>query len=304
MSGIFNIESISQVHQMIGIESPSHPLISLVETARIGRQSMPESIQKVSSSMYMVSLKNGHECRINYGRQSYDFQEGTLIFLAPDQVITPMRDSQVDAEPNLEGWVLFFHPDLIRKSPLGRKIKEYSFFNYASHEALHISNQERTHITDIAMKIRHEYSQNMDSFSQELILSNLELLLNYCKRFYGRQFLTRCDVHKDVVIRFEKFLEDHFGSSGGEFRPLPTVKQCADMMGYTPNYLSDLLRQETGKNTREHIHLFVIEKAKNMLLGTENTVSQIAYALGFDYPQHFSKLFKDKTGLSPAAYRN
>lgn len=304
MNGIFNIESISQMHQMIGIEKPKHPLITLIDTASIRQKEIPEIRHRVSSSMYMVGLKNGNECRITYGRKSYDFQEGTLIFLAPNQIVAPIQDSHGDGEPNLEGWALFFHPDLIRRSPLGKKMHEYTFFNYASHEALHISDEERRHIDDISRKIRQEYSQNLDSFSQELILSNLELLLNYCKRFYGRQFLTRCDAHKDIVIRLEEYLRNHFDAEGDGFKPLPTVKQCAERMGYSPNYLSDLLRKETGKNTREHILLYVIEKAKNLLQGTDFPVKRIAHTLGFDYPQHFSKLFKTQTGLSPAEYRN
>jgi AraC-like DNA-binding protein len=180
----------------------------------------------------------------------------------------------------------------------------YWFFSYEANEALHLSDQEKQKITAIVETIEHEYSQNIDVYSQELIISNIELLLNYCKRFYGRQFLTRSHVNKDVISRFEAFLKNYFDSGRPETEGLPTVKYCAREMDYSTNYLSDLLKKETGKNTQEHIHFHLIEKAKTMLLGTDEPVFRIAYALGFEYPQHFSKLFKNKTGMSPAAYRN
>jgi AraC-like DNA-binding protein len=248
-------------------------------------------------------LKNNNDCRIRYGRQQYDFQEGTLMFLAPGQIIEPVEESG-DLDSSADGWVLIFHPDLIRRSPLARKMREYSFFSYDSHEALHLSDQERRMVNGIVKAIEHEYSQNIDDHSQELIISNIELLLNHCKRFYGRQFITRTNANKDVVARFEEFLKTYFESDKPESHGLPSVKQCAAEMGYSPNYLSDLLRKETGKNTQEHIHFTMIEKAKNLLLGTEEPVYRIAYSLGFEYPQHFSKLFKNKTGMSPAEYRN
>jgi AraC-like DNA-binding protein len=182
-------------------------------------------------------------------------------------------------------------------------MREYTFFSYDSHEALHLSDQERQTITTIVRTIEHEYSQNLDIYSQDVMISSLELLLNYGKRFYGRQFITRTHVNKDVVIRFEELLQTYFESDKPETQGLPTVKYCAEQMGYSSNYLSDLLKKETGKNTQEHIHFYLIEKAKNLLLGTEEPVYRIAYTLGFEYPQHFSKLFKSKTGLSPAQYR-
>lgn len=294
------IESIAQIHELTEYEKPKHPLITLMETAKI-KTAIPVHELQVISGLYCISLKNGYECKINYGRQNYDFQEGSLMFIAPGQMIEPIREAD---QTDSNGWILLFHPDLIRKSTLARKMNEYTFFSYDSHEALHLSEQERVIVTSIVQAIENEYSQSIDVYSQDLIISNLELLLGHCNRFYGRQFITRTNVNKDVVIRFEEFLKNYFDSEKPEYQGLPDVKYCAEVMGYSPNYLSDLLKKETGKNTQEHIHFYLIEKAKTMLLGTEEHVNRIAYSLGFEYPQHFSKLFKNKTGVSPTVYRN
>ncbi|KAA3662866.1 MAG: AraC family transcriptional regulator [Chloroflexi bacterium] len=301
MGKLIKIESISQIHQMIGYAKPKHPLITFIESPKIPRSNKPVIDQPVISSLYSISLKNGHECKINYGRQPYDFQEGSLMFIAPGQIITPISESK---NTDTAGWSLLFHPDLIRKGSLANKMKAYTFFSYDSHEALHVSEQERKTVSSIVKTIKKEYSQNLDIYSHELIISNLELLLNYCKRYYGRQFITRTNVNKDLIIKVEDFLQSYFDSHQLENQGLPNVKQCAEAMGYSPNYLSDLLKKETGKNTQEHIHFYLIEKAKTMLLGSEEPVYKIAQALGFEYQQHFSKLFKNKTGMSPVEYRN
>jgi AraC-like DNA-binding protein len=301
---MLKIESIAEIHKMIGYEPPKHPLVSLIEPARIAKRDFPEMTKKVVSALYVVSLKNGLECQITYGRKPYDFQEGSMMFLAPNQVITPIRAESSDDARSWNGWVLLFHPDLIGGCALARKMSDYTFFSYDSHEALHVSDEERKMVTDIARAIEREYSRNIDSHSQELIASNIELLLNHSKRFYGRQFITRTTANKDVLVRFEALLTSYFNRDDIALKGLPTVKQCAEQMGYSPNYLSDLLKKETGKNTQEHIHFHLIEKAKTLLLGTEEPVSQIAYALGFEYPQHFSKLFKSKTGISPKDFRS
>jgi AraC family transcriptional regulator, transcriptional activator of pobA len=302
MGKVFRIDTISQLHEMIGYEKPIHPLITFIKTANI-KTDIPVLNMRVSTGLYTISLKNGSECKILYGRQNYDFQEGSLMFLAPDQIIEPVGKSE-PKNLDQDGWILLFHPDLIRKSSLGNKMNEYTFFSYDAHEALHLSDKEKQTITGIVKAIRDEYSQNLDIHSHDLIISNLELLLNYCKRFYGRQFITRTNVNKDVVTRFEEFLKSYFDSDKPQSSGLPGVKLCAEAMCYSPNYLSDLLKKETGKNTQEHIHYYLIEKAKNLLLGTEEPVYSIAYSLGFEYPQHFSKLFKNKTGMSPVEYRN
>lgn len=298
MEKIYTIESISQINTMLGNEKLRHPLITLIEPSKV--KVMPVIDRQITMNLYSISLKNGHECKIKYGRQNYDFQEGTLMCLAPGQTIEPFS-SYEDSE--LDGWVLIFHPDLINKSALGKKMNDYTFFSYDSHEALHLSDIERQTVTGIVKTIKDEYSQNLDVHSQDLIISNLELLMNYCKRFYGRQFITRTNVYKDVVIRFEEFLKSYFDSDKPESLGLPSVRYCAQAMGYSPHYLSDLLKKETGKTVQEHIHFYLVEKAKILLLGTQEPVNRIALSLGFGYPQHFSKLFKNRTGLSPAEYR-
>jgi AraC family transcriptional regulator, transcriptional activator of pobA len=299
------IVSVSQIHEMLGIEPPEHPLITLFESSPSTPIAPNVSLLNVRivSELYSISMKEGNECGVKYGRQPYDFQESSLMFVAPGQAVTPVTEPG-ELSPEGESWTLAFHPELIRPFPLASRMATFRYFTYDSHEALHLSNKERQMITGIVTRIRHEYSQNIDAHSPELIVSNLELLLTYCKRFYDRQFVTRTSANRDVVIRLEAFLSDYFGSGQSEKDGVPSVKRCAREMGYSPNYLSDLLKKETGKNTREHIHYFLIERAKNLLLGSDDTISQIAYALGFEYPQHFSKLFKSRTGMSPAQYRN
>ncbi|MDA3851846.1 MAG: helix-turn-helix domain-containing protein [Spirochaetaceae bacterium] len=297
------LDSISQIHEMIEYEKPKHPLITLIETSKIpSNRIMPLVDRQILSNLYSINLKNGQECELLYGRNHYDFEEGSMMFTAPGQCFTPFTQSK-RVETDKPGWSLIFHPDLIRKSSLARKINEYTFFSYDSHEALHLSDQEIKTVTKVVMAIKDEYSQNIDVYSQDLIISNLELLLNYGKRYYGRQFITRSNMNKDIVIKFEDFLRSYFQSQTLESQGIPKVKYCAREMGYSSNYLSDLLKKETGKNTQEHIYFYLIEKAKNLLLASEDPVSSIAYLLGFEYPQHFSKLFKNKTGMSPTEYR-
>jgi len=298
------LESISQFHEAIGYDKPRHPLITLIDYTKIEPKAHMYNAQ-IITGFYMISLKNikdGKTCEMRYGRHYYDFREGSLIFMAPGQAFVS-SEKDFD-EGDISGWALVFHPDLIRKSHLGKKMKEYTFFSYETNEALHISDQEKQKLTEIVKTIETEFGQNIDIYSQDLMVSNIELLLNYCKRFYGRQFITRSNVNKDIVSKFEEFLTSYFDSNEPGSRGLPSVKYCAEQMGYSTNYLGDLLKKETGKNTQEHIHFYLIEKAKNLLLGTEEPVNRIAYMLGFEYPQHFSKLFKNKTGISPAGYRN
>ncbi len=298
------LETISQVHEMLGMAPPQHPLVSLIEssddTPLRPRVSLVD--RTIVSELYSVSLKDGTECAVRYGRRDYDFQAGSLMFVAPHQAVIPVTDPG-DLEAAGESWTLMFHPDLIRSSPLAVRIRDCTFFSYASHEALHLSARERDTIGDLVKRIRDEYRQNLDEHSHELIVSNIDLLLSYCKRFYGRQFLTRSHVHKDVVTRLEAFLRGYFDSGDPEARGIPTAGDCARHLGYSPNYLADMLRKETGRSTREHIHTCLLDRAKEQLLGSEETISRIAYSLGFEYPGHFSKLFKSKTGLSPKAYR-
>lgn len=197
-----------------------------------------------------------------------------------------------------------FHPDLIRKAELGEKIGTYSFFKYDVNEALHLSNDEKTTIEELLEKIVKEYSQNLDKHSQHLIISNIQLLLDYCRRFYDRQFYTRTNINSDMVSRFERLLIEYYQTDKVADLGIPSVSFCASELHLSPNYLSDLLKKETGKTAQEHIHLFIIERAKNNLLNSSHSIGEIGFALGFEYPQHFSNLFKSRTGLSPREYRN
>jgi len=238
-----------------------------------------------------------------YGKNSYDYESGTLVFTAPGQVTLFEGEASADSSTNND-WTLAFHPDLIRNSNLANKIDSYSFFNYDVNEALHLSEDELHTIEDILKKIIREYSQNLDTHSQNLIVSNIELLLDYCTRYYDRQFYTRTNFNADFISKFERELkrfyqEDKINESG-----MPNVQYLANELNLSANYLSDLLKKETGKTAQEHIHLFIIEKAKNKLLNSESSISEIGYSLGFEYPQHFSNLFKSKTGYSPTEFRS
>jgi len=294
---IVEFHSISEAHQYFGYDKPKHPLISVLDFTQI----KPETVASDASyqmSFYTISCKH-FEGVFRYGKSHYDFTDGTLIFTAPHQVISADHDTQMD-----EGWGLFLHPDLINGTSLGRKINEYLFFNYEANEALHISEDEKLILKDCVEKIEREYSQNIDKHTQGLIVSNIELLLNYCDRFYDRQFLTRSKVNKDIVQRFEHLLNDYFAQERLTSTGLPDVKFLAAQLNLSPNYLSDLLNRYTGKTTQEHIHLKLVDTAKSLLWGTEKSISEIAYDLGFEYPSHFTKVFKTKTGITPQQYRN
>lgn len=296
---IIRIDTITDLHKSVQYAPPKHPLVTVIDFSKLENYSHEEA--RMTTGFYSVMLKGDMSSKIKYGREYYDFQEGTIVFIAPEQVVA-FEANDVNVER--KGWGLFFHPDLLRRTALGQNMEDYSFFSYESHEALHLSDIENNTLTDIIKKIQLELSLNIDKHSQRLIVSNIELLLNYCTRYYDRQFITRSNIHKDVVGKFEHLLIAYFNSDLLEKNGLPTVKYCAEKMNFSANYLSDLLKKETGKNTQEHIHYYLIEKAKTRLLNSDETVSQIAYELGFEYPQYFSKIFKKKTGLSPAKYRN
>lgn len=302
MSKTIVLDSISQVHQLLGLPKPKHPLVSVVRPKDVQRFSEFKEA-KVVVNLYQIILKQGMCGTLIYGRNSYDYEEGTLVFTAPGQVMEYEGEME-RGETGLEGWTLAFHPDLIRKSDLANKIDAYTFFNYDVHEALHLSDDERITIEELLDKITKEYGQQLDRHSQHLINANIELLLDYCLRFYDRQFYTRTNLNTDIVSKFERLLRSYYQTDKVTKLGVPTVNYCASELSLSANYLSDLLKKETGKSTQEHIHLFIIEKAKNTLLNSTDSISEIGFALGFDYPQHFSNLFKSKTGLSPRAYRN
>lgn len=293
----YKVQTISELHQITGFDKPKHPLVTIIDYSNVDVQNGPESGSFICS-FYSVNFKNN--CSFVYGRQTFDHQEGTLHCTAPEQIIT--FDRKKDA-PVTEGWGLYFHPELIRNTALGKKMHEYSFFSYAEHEALHLSDQEKQTLLSILKQMENEYNTNIDLYTHNLILSNIELLLNYCNRFYGRQFITRTNQNKDIIIRFEEFITNYFNSHEIKSIGIPTVKYCAEAMNLSPNYFSDLLKSETGKNTQEHIHYHLLEKAKNILLNSDININEVAYKLGFEHPQSFSKFFKKKAGLTPTMYR-
>lgn len=298
---IIHIKSISQVHQILGLDGPQHPLVTVLRNNdKLSEFSSGD--YKFSIDLYIINLKSGMEGSCVYGRSNYDYQEGTIVFMAPGQTIKVDPSGEI---PDLDkSWILLFHPDLIRKSELGNKIDSYSFFNYEVNEALHISEDEKKFLNQIITNIEREYSQNIDKHSQELIVSNIKMVLDYCVRYYDRQFYTRTNLNKDLVGKFQSVLKNYYRSKLPIEIGLPTVKYLGKELGISPYYLSDLLKKETGRNTLEHIHFYIIDLAKTTLLNSKKSVSEIAYELGFEYPQHFSKLFKNKTGLSPGEYRN
>ena len=297
MSEIIRIETISQMTQATGMAEPKHPLVYVTP---IDLFEIPQGFKnvKISTGFYSIFLKDA-DCGIQYGRNTYDFNEGVLSFFGPGQVSQVSNDTE-----SSYGWALFFHPDLIRKSNLGQHIQNYHFFSYDVFEALHLSKKEEDILNDCIQKIEFELEQNIDAHSQQLLISNIELLLNYCNRFYERQFHTRSDHHKDILVKIEKEIQDYFDNGLQIEIGLPSTKYLAEKVNLSPNYLGDLLKKETGKNTKDHINDFVVDKAKTILLSTEQSVSEIAYDLGFNYPHYFSRLFKQKTGVTPAVFRS
>lgn len=302
MAKSFVINSITQAHEAVGLSKPKHPLVSVVKTSDFTPVIDFRGI-KVISNLYQITLKQIGCGNLIYGKNSYDYEEGTLVFTSPGQVTVFEGEIPIENDAN-EGWTLAFHPDLIRKSALAEKIPTYSFFNYEVSEALHLSDEERNTIEELLDKIIKEYSQNLDRHSQNLIIANIELLLDYCLRFYDRQFYTRTNLNSDIVSKFERILKGYYQQDNAIDFGLPNVNYCAKELNLSPNYLSDLLKKETGKTAKEHIYLYVVDKAKNFLLNSSDSVSEIAYTLGFEYPQHFSNLFRSKTGTSPRDYRN
>lgn len=295
---IIQIKSISQLHEMMGFDRPKHPLVSVIDVSQF--KILPELQNiRVSANLYYLGLKKG-SCGVQYGRHHYDFEDGVLTFNGPNKVYSSTSNNDFD---RTEGWMLFFHPDLIRTTPLGENIDDYSFFSYDSQEALHLSEKEKQTLQDCVAKIREEYNERIDNHSQRVIVSGLELLLNYCLRFYERQFNTRTAKNRDVVSQVEQILKDYYKTGQlVEYGP-PSIQFIAEKVHLSPNYLSDLLKKETGRSAKDHINDFLVDKAKSLLLRTEDSISEIAYSLGFNYPHYFSRLFKNKTGFTPHKYR-
>lgn len=300
MTDKVRINSVGQVHDFFGLPKPKHPLISVLPITDEMTNFDYGDVQYIFE-LYQISLKMGISGSITYGRNSYDFEEGTVVFTKPGQ---SLKIEQGEDFTGSSGWSMVFHPDLIRRSELGKVIDEYSFFAYEVNEALHISEDEQKTLTEHIKKIEREYNQNIDRHSQDLMVSNIKLLLDYCTRYYDRQFYARTNMHKDFVSRFERLLRDYYDTEKPLELGIPTVKYFGSELNMSPHYMSDMLRKETGRSAQDHIHYFLIDRAKTKLLSTDEPISQIAYGLGFGYPNHFSKLFKSKTGMSPMEYRS
>lgn len=294
MDEILNLENISQYNSMRGVET-YHPLVSVIDMSK----ATPTQSTRIHFGFYCVFLKEIKCGDLKYGCNYYDYQEGTLVFVAPGQILGVNSKGVVQSK----GWALLFHPDLIRGTSLGHKIKDYTFFSYDVNEALHLSEKERQIVIDCLNKIDYELKQAIDKHSKTLITNNIELLLNYCMRFYDRQFITRSHVNTDILVKFERLLDDYFQSDKTQTLGLPTVKYCADNLYLSANYLGDLIKKETGKSPQEHIQLKLMNIAKEKIFDMSKSVSEIAYELGFKHPQHFSRMFKNETGYSPNEYR-
>ena len=280
---------------MLGVET-LNPQVSVINLSK----AKPMRHMRHTFSFYVIFLKDEKNCDLIYGRQRYDYQKGSVVCLAPGQVIG-IDDTGEEFHP--KGYALCFHPDLIHGTDLGRSMKEYTFFSYEVNEALHLSERERMIFIDCLMKIQEELQHSIDRLSKRLIANNIELLLNYCLRFYERQFITRQNVNRDILTRFETLLDNYYTGDNALQEGVPTVKYCADKLCLSPNYFGDLIKKETGKTALEWIQNKIISIAKERLLLPSDSISQIAYSLGFQYPQHFTRVFKRMTGMTPNEYR-
>jgi AraC-like DNA-binding protein len=295
MNEIARINTVSEYNNLVGQET-LHPFVSIVDFSKIE----PLCFFRRQMGIYAVFLKDAKCGNMTYGCNNYDYEEGSLIFVAPGQVYGIEDDGQ---KRKGMGQALIFHPDLIHGTSLGRNIKDYSFFSYEVNEALHLSARERAIVNDCFEKINYELEHAIDTHSKTLIVSYIELFLNYCKRFYERQFITRSHVNKDVLARFEKILDEYYSSEKASESGPPSVSFCAEKLFLSANYLGDLLKKETGKSAQEHIQLKLIDVAKEKIYDPNKSISDIAYELGFKYPQHFTRMFKKNTGLTPNKFR-
>ncbi|MEI6140558.1 MAG: helix-turn-helix domain-containing protein [Mariniphaga sp.] len=278
-----------------------HPLVSVIDLSKANPRSWGEKSVKVNYGLYCIFLKDLVGCDLKYGRNYYDYQEGTLVFVAPGQVMHIETDGQV-YQP--KGHALVFHPDLIKGTSLAKSINDYNFFSYNSTEGLHLSEREREIVMDCFSKIEFELQQNIDKHSKKLIASNIELFLNYCDRFYDRQFITRDHVNKGILEKFEELLNSYFSSDKPQNIGLPSVAYFAEKLHLSANYFGDLIKKETGKSAKEYVLNKIIDVAKDKIFVANKTVNEIAYELGFTYPQHFTRLFKNVTGYTPNEYRS
>jgi len=294
MDEILKLGNISQYNTLRGVET-FHPLVSVIDMSK----AKATQSARINFGFYCIFLKEIKCGDLKYGCNHYDYQEGTLVFVSPGQILGINNTELIQPK----GWALLFHPDLIRGTSLGHNIKNYTFFSYEANEALHLSEKERLLVIDCLNKIEYELHQSIDRHTKTLISNNIELLLNYCMRFYDRQFITRNNVNKDILVKFEKLLDNYFQSEITQTVGLPTVKYCADHLHLSVNYFGDLIKKETGKSAQEHIQLKLIDIAKERIFDTSKSLSEIAYELGFKHPQHFSRMFKNETGYTPNQFR-
>lgn len=292
---ILNVTTVAEYNEMLGVET-LHPMVSVIDLSK----AKPMRHMRHTFSFYTIFLKDEKNCELTYGRQRYDYQKGSVVCLAPGQVIG-IEDTGEDFQPM--GWALCFAPELIHGTSLGRIIKDYSFFSYEVNEALHLSEKERGLFITCLGEIQQELEHSIDRLSKRLIATHIQLLLDYCLRFYERQFITREPMNRDLLARFESLLDDYLSSGKAQQDGLPTVKYCASELCLSPGYFGDLIKKETGRSAQTYIQLKVMDMAKEFLQDREKSISQISYELGFQYPQHFTRLFKKVVGCTPNEYR-
>ncbi len=301
MASIKHFKKVGDYHKLANIAAPEHPLISLVDYSQV---QYPSNIHEVKwkQDYYTIGLKRNVVHKFYYGQQEYDFDEGIMTFIAPDQVMSLGTNPNINSD-RPSGYLLLLHPDFFWNTTMAKQIKNYQFFGYSVNEALFLSEKEEQMMMDLLKSIRHEYRANIDKFSQKIIISQIELLLNYAERFYERQFITRKISNHQILSRLEQVLSDYFTDDKLIEKGLPTVQWVSGCLNLSPNYLSTMLKSLTGQSTQQHIHNKLIEKAKVQLSTTPLSVSEIAYSLGFEHPASFTKLFKNKTEMSPIEFR-
>lgn len=295
-NSLHKFESLTDFHQVFGLQKPLHPMVSFIDINDL--ELLPSDFPNTMVlNFYKIAYKTNTCGKAKYGQNYYDFGEGGLVFTAPNQIFESPTDR------NANGYLLLIHPDFFLSYPLAKKIKEYGFFSYTANEALFLSDKEKETTLSIFIIINDELISRIDDFSQDVMIAQIELLLNYCNRFYKRQFITRKAIHNDLLQKLEEILDVYFNDQKSVLQGIPTVQLLSEKLNISPSYLSDMLRSLTGQNTQQHIHHKLIDKAKEKLSTTDLSVSEIAYQLGFEHPQSFSRLFKSKSGISPIEFR-